>query len=526
MSQGAVFKLVLRDERFDKFFQASDYLRQRLDAIRVKRRAAGEKNIQPTFVDIERSHILYIHAAYRPYVSVASEYARVKPSGDGTSSIGPSGGTLQFTFPIYGHFTSDLALHLKFKAIGSAAAAAAGAAPTPATPLLRYCSYPGLRALKKVELKSDSVLIDDYVPDDAVAYGKFFVHADHRIGWDRCHGQQEERQAIYSGNGFMGTLLYRDGPQTPKLYQEEFDLFIPLQFWLCRDAAHALLNDLIPNTQRTVTIELAALDQIVQALVPGTSQNPLVPVGLTPVPLPFTKLAIEADLYVNGLYTNPEIHDIFASRIGFSLLRVHRRQVNQLQSASDQFLLDQLKFPAEYLVVGLRDRTNVNDFDRWWMMGTRKVRTDTNKLVVPAMIWNTQLQVCQLVCREATEATTLESFTNTLGVTAHGIEIFPQLPAAFYNAYMPIRYAENSMVVSPVDTSAFLVNFCLYPGKFNPSGYYNLSAGRELYINYSLKPSSNLGADIQPGQAEMVISMSALNFLMRKGDKIHLRYAL
>jgi len=515
MSQGAIFKLVLRDERFDKFFTASDYLRQRFDAIRAKRKAAGEANVQPTFVDIERSHILYIHAAYRPYVSVASEYARVKASGDGTASIGPSGGTLQFTFPIYGHFTSDMAVHVRFKAIGSPTATV----PSAATPYLRYCALPGVRMFKKVELRSDQVLIDDYVPDDVVAYSKFFVHADQRTGWDRCHGQQEAREAVYLANGFTGSLMYRDGVQTPKLFQEGFDIYVPLQFWLCRDAAHALLNDLIPNSQRTVTCELAPLKDLVQALLPSAA-NPGV---LEPTDLPISKLGIEVDLYVNGLYVNPEIHDVFASRIGFSLIRVHRRQVNQLQNASDAFLLDQLKFPAEYLMVGVRSRRLVNDFDRWWLMGTPRQRTDANKLIAPAMIWNAALSICQLVCREAVEVTTLENGIDTIGVTAHGIEIFPQLPSPFYNAYMPIRYAENSMVVSPVDTSAFLVNFCLYPGKFNPSGYYNLSAGREMYINYTLKP---VASDINGGDAEMVISMSALNFLMRKGDKIHLRYAL
>jgi hypothetical protein len=528
MSQGAIFKLVLRDERFDKFFTASDYLRQRLDAARAKRKAAGEENVQPTFVDIERSHILYIRAAYRPYVSVASEYVRVKASGDGTASIGPAGGTLQFTFPIYGHFTSDMAVHLRFKAIGSAAAAE----PTAAAPYLRYCALPGLRVFRKVELRSDQILVDEYGPDDAVAYSKFFVRADHRAGWDRCHGQQEAREAIYLANGFTGSMMYRDGPQTPKLYQESFDIIVPLQFWLGRDASHALLNDLIPNSQRTVTCELAPLKDIVQALVPGAS-NPgpppaggaVAPAGLVPADLPFSKLGIEADLYVNGLYVNPEIHDVFASRVGFSLIRVHRRQVNQLQSESDAFLLDQLKFPAEYLMVGIRSRRLADDFDRWWLMGSPRQRADANKLLVPAMVWNSTIGsgICQLVCREAVEVTTLESSVDTIGVTAHGIEIFPQLPSLFYNAYMPVRYAENTMVVSPIDTSAFLVNFCLYPGKFNPSGYYNLSAGREMYINYSLKPAAS---DIVAGDSEMVISLSALNFLIRKGDKLSLRYSL
>jgi hypothetical protein len=515
MSQGAIFKLVLRDERYDKFFTASDYLRQNLDAIRAKRKAAGDANVQPTFLDIEKTHVLYVHATYKPYVAIASEYARVKASGDGTSSLSMSGGTIEFTFPTYGHFTSDMALHLRFRPIGSLTATAA----TAATPYLRYCAYPGVRLLRRVSLKSEQVLIDDYVPDDVVAYSKFFVNADQRVGWDRCMGQQELREATYFANGFTASLMYRDGPQTPKLYQEGFDIYAPLQFSMCRDASHALLNDLIPNSQRVVTCELAPISEIVQALLPSQTT----PGALVPAALPFTKLGIEADLYVNGLYVNPEIHDIFASRIGFSLIRVHRRQVSQLQSSTGSFLLDQLKFPAEFIMAGFRSRRLAADFDRWWMMGVPSVRTDTTKLFVPAMIWNSVNQVAQLVVREAVEASTLQSFVGAIGVTAHGIDIFPQLPGEFYNAYMPIRYARNSMVISPMDSSAFLVNFCLYPGKFTPSGYYNLSAGREMYINYTLKGSA---AEISGGEFELVLSLSALNFLMRKGDKLSLRYAL
>lgn len=531
MSQGAVFKLVLRDDRFDKFFTASDHLRRRLAAVRAARAAAGAPDPAPTFADIERTHLLYVRASYRPYVAVASEYTRVKPSGDGTAALAASGGAAVFTFPTYGHFTSDMALHVRFAAAGSATATD----PTdPATPYLRYCALPGLRLLRRVELRSDAVLIDDYDRDDAVAYSKFFVPADRRAGWERCHGQQELREASFFGNGYTGSLMYRDGPQTPKLYQPAFDVFIPLQFWFGRGAEHALLNDLIPNSQRTVTCELAPLSEMIQALAPNANfdviddpadvDDPAIPNGLAPADLPFTRLAISVDLYVNSIYVSPEIHDIFARRVGFSLIRAHRRQTSQLQSAAGSFLLDQLKFPAEYLLVGLRRRSLATDFDRWWMMGEKAARTGANKLLTPAIVWNANVGgggVSQLVVREAVEATTLESFTESLGVTAHGIEIFPLFPAAFYNAYAPLR--GGSMVVSPVDTSAHLVSFCLYPGRFNPSGYYNLSAGREMYINYTLKPTYE---SMTSGEAEMVISMSALNFLMRRGDHLQLRYAM
>jgi len=536
MSQGAVFNLVLRDERYDGHFQAADFLRERLDRIRVRREAerrrlamrgdtaeAARYNIQPAFADITRTHLLYIHGAYRPFVSVASEYFRVKAMGDGASSLGAGGSTLQFFFPINGHFTNDMVLHIRVAAIGSAKAAAEEATPTLETPLLRYCAYPGLRAARHVEFKSGSVLIDDYTTDDAVKYSKFFVGADQRAGWDRCLGQQEQRQATYMANGFMGTLNYSDGPQTPKLYHDAFDMFIPLEFWFCGDPSRALVNDMIANTQRTITVQLAPLDQLVQALLPAPgAHDPLLPSALVRAPLPFSRVPIEASLYVNNLTTNPEIHDIFASRIGFSLFRVHRRQSHQLEGPVDSVLMAQMKYPAEYLMVGMRDRTLANDFDRWWLMGTQLPKPDTAKLLVPAMIWNKSLAVAQLVCREAVESSTLDSFTSSIGVKAHGVELYPELPATFYNAYLPIRYNENSMTVSPVDTSEFLITFCLYPGNPNPSGYYNLSAGRELYIKYRTKAS----AGDPKSRFEMVTTMSALNFLVRKGDGVSLRYAM
>lgn len=521
MSQGAIFKLVLQDERFDKFITASDYLRERFEKIRAARKAAGETNPQPTFIDIERSHTLYIHAAYRPYVAVASEYVRVKASGDGVANISGSGGTLQFTFPTYGHFTSDMALHVRFAPVGDPKAAAVSAE----TPYLRYCALPGVRMFKKIELRSDQVLIDEYTPDDVIARSKFFVNADQRTGWERCHGQQDLREAIYSANGYTGVMMFRDGPQTPRLYHESFDMIIPLQFWFCRDAAHALLNDMIPNSQRTVTCELAPLKDIIKAeiaLKEACGDDHI-------TELPVSRLGIEVSLYVNGLYVNPEIHDIFASRIGFSLIRVHRSQTNPIQNAHDRFLLNNLKYPAEFMMVGVRAQALANDFDRWWMMGTPRARVDTAKLAIPTLIFGSKAPLTGVITwdsveRVACESSSLDSSIETMGITAHGIDIFPQLPGMFYNAYMPNRYADNSMVISPVDSSTFLINFCLYPGKFSPSGYYNLSAGREIYINFTLRP--DVASDLIVNRQEMVISMSAINFLMRRGDKISLRYAL
>lgn len=520
MPQGAVFKLVLRDERFDKFFTASDFLKDRLKDIEAMRAAGSLRQTAPTFTDIEKSHLLYIRSSYKPYVNIASEYSRTKASGDGTAGITASGGTIQFTIPTNGHFTSDMAIHVKVKPIGTQE-------PTQDSPYFRYCALPGVKLFRKISLHSDQVLIDEYTPDEVIAHSKFFVRGDQKIGWERCHGQQELQEALYDGVDFTGSFMYRNGLQTFKQYHEGFEMIIPLQFWFCKDVAHALLNEMTSTSQRTITCELAPVFEILSSAATWNIGDGGGAFPNTQLP---SSIGIEAELYVNSLYVNPEIYDIFASRTGFSLIRVHRKQVHQIQNPSDSFLLDQLKFPAEYLMVGIRDRTLFNDPDRWWLNGTRGTEATEflQSFSIPFQMYDTASATTTDISlsfrpRALSRYSTLSDVVESIGVTAHGTEIFAPMPSLFYNAYMPLRYPENSMVVSPADKCTFLVNFCLYPGKFNPSGYYNLSAGREMYINYVLKPQF---ATAESGRFEMVILMSALNFIVRRGDHLHLRYSL
>lgn len=509
MSQSGVFRLVLRDERFDKFFTASDYLRQRMAEVREQRTLAGCRNPQPTFVDLERTHILYLRAVYRPFASVACEYVRVKPSGD-AATLSTSGGTAEFTFPIYGHFTSDMVFHVRFSDVGTANPTVGQDAN--ASPRYRFCAYPGIRLFRKVSFRSDETLIDDYLSDEVSFVNKFMVPADRRQAWDRGMGQAVLRTAeFFNNNGYTGILPFREGLQTPKYLHESQDLWVPLQFWMCGDAANALLNDLVPNTQRTIVADLAPLNEIIQAVDQNSGQ---------PVALPFDRLGIQIDLYVNNIFVNPEVHDLFATRVAFSLIRVHRRQRKMLNKELDSIRMDQLKYPAEYLYVGFRDRANPDDFDHWHLFGRARKRTAATQLLAPAAIWNTALNLCQLVCRNAKEVDTLDPIAQSFKLTAHGIDLYPSLPSSFFNTYLPQRYSAGTAVVAPQDTSAYLATFCLYPGQFNPSGYYNLSAGRELYLSYRAD-----GVDTA-SPAELVVSMSALNFLVRKGDKVHLRYAL
>ncbi len=65
-------------------------------------------------------------------------------------------------------------------------------------------------------------------------------------------------------------------------------------------------------------------------------------------------------LYVNNIFTVPSIHDLYIKRVGFSLVRLHRRQAQTVQTSDPNILMNQFKFPTEYIYVGLLPEENAS----------------------------------------------------------------------------------------------------------------------------------------------------------------------
>lgn len=523
MSRGSIFQLITQDDYTDKYFTAIDLLTCRLKAI--------GKNRVPTMKDIEQTHILYIKSNYTPYVSVVSDYVKTSSCSNSTNKLGQSEGVVEFAIPNFGHFTSDIAVHVRFDPLGNKTAYLNNDEPTTQTPLYKYCAYPGIRLFKKVELLSDNILVDRYEPDDVLAYKNFFVGSNHKPGWDKCYGQNEIQQATYNNRNFIGYLNYSNGAQTPKLYQEGFDMFIPLKFWFCEDISQALLNDSTPQTQRKIRITLAPITDIIQTLVYSVENNDPPPnitqLGTQIVPLPIQYHNMSLTLYANNIYTYACIYDIINNENVFNLIRVHKNHIASLNSASDNILLNQLNYPCEYLSIGFRNKNNKRDFDRWHLMGSDYINPDPNNInamYVPNIIWNNNLNIRQLISHQVIKFTSYNNIIENIGLTVYGgITIYPTLPHNFYNDYMPVRYHKYSSVISPYDNNIFLLTFCLYPGKFEPSGYFNLSTSREIYLNYTFKDEYS---DMVSQSYEMVTCMSALNFLIRDKNSLRLKYTM
>ena len=141
MSTGGIFNLITNDGKQDRMLMASELLSQRLAEIRVARQKYGEENVNPTLADIERTHILFMNAHFKPFAAIAYEYNKV------TANNPTLGSKVQFSIPQFGDFFSDMVVHVKMAAPTVSPATAANAGEVA---VYRWCDFPGERLFQKV----------------------------------------------------------------------------------------------------------------------------------------------------------------------------------------------------------------------------------------------------------------------------------------------------------------------------------------------------------------------------------------
>lgn len=598
MSTGGIFQLITNDGRQDKMLMATELLKGRLESI-SRRRAADPsiKDPTPTLVDIERTHILFTNAHFKPFAAIGYEYNKVRASS-GSATLGS---TIQFSIPQFGDFFHDMILHVKLKQPSLTVDPGVSDADAPA---MRWASYPGERLMKKVQFEVNGNPLDEYTREVYNFYREYCVPPHKLTGWLRCMGQEVPHkgyldQAGWAQNASSTTPADHrfkvdvcDGLQTPSGQKDQTDagdleLFVPLLFWFNKDPRLSIPSVAIPYGQRFVNVELATQEELI-GIVPrgsGTYESPNGSLDRS------TNLIRTVELYINNIFVNPEVHDIFIKRIGFTLIRVHRQQNHNADKSSDEVLLQQLKWPIETLFVGMKVREyssttpalQARHLDKWHkfsqvtktpfattgFQGSRvlsltesaSISVDATGAVLgvgtlfttelqvgdqllangislgsvlvvtddlnaqlstapvaaiavdPANVW-TALRPSELSATADVCSRTIDSIT----LKAHGIPIYNDFPAGFYNAYIPFRYGGPN-IQTPEDCGALMINMCLYPGTYQPSGHINISRAREFYLEYtsSVINSTNSGT--------LVVVASAINFLLISDGSAVLRYS-
>jgi hypothetical protein len=343
-----------------------------------------------------------------------------------------------------------------------------------------------------------------------------------------------------------------NGPQTPKPIQAPLEIWNKLRFWFNDDVRLSIASVSIPFGQRFITVDLAQQSLLTYefpSIYLETITDPLAGIVggptaqrqkvYTPIfqKLGMTEVTIEKmELYINNIFVNPEIHEIYIQRIGFSLIRVYRQHNQRCnQESSDEKLLSQLKWPIEYMMVGIRPAWNIKDIT----VGSGGIVNGGNQNVWRD--WHRMTKQVEATCDdpslgETPSATAVAAVGSSIGkvipdkyylpvptinsmsLTSHGITIFDDFNDKFFNQYMPFHYGGPALV-TPDDVGALFINMSLFPRSYQPSGHLNISRARETYLKWSTSYVSS------KTPADLLVVAVAINFLLITDGSAVLRYS-
>ena len=502
----------------DQLLLANQLLRDNIAAIKAQRTAAGQADVNPTLSDLERSHVLFVNAHYKPYVAIAFQYFKVSANNV------TLGSNVSISIPQYGDFFADMVANVVIRAPTTSFTGTAADASD--VVLYRHCDYPGERLFDQVAFEVNSNPIDSYTSDSYVLHRQFHVPQDKLVAWKRNMGQelpshaqaalQEESNAAAPITAHVKSEVY-NGYQTLKPAHRDLNLWIPLLFWFNQDARLAFPSVSVPYGQRFITFSLTQASNLYYAIInPGSTTALTAPTLSTPQISTF-------DLYINNMFVLPEVHDIFIDRVAFTLVRVHRRQTQNLNKSSDSIHLVQLKWPVETLMFGFQPTVN--------RVANTNVTAHGSQASAVSSHMDDWHRYCQVTNSTVAQASVLGASTKlnlktetghiqTLQLQAHSVDLFSEFPAQFFNSYIPYQFGGHA-INAPTDPGLYLYSFALHPGKYQPSGHFNVSRARELYLNYT---SSFISSDAST-TATFFVEAKAINFLLISEGSCSLRYS-
>ncbi len=604
MATGGIFTIITNDGKQDRMLMATALLHERLRSINAFKQgqnggAADALQNLPTLLDIEKTHVLFTNAHFKPFAAIGFEYNKVTPTG--AASLGKT--NVQFSIPQFGDFFHDICGHA---VLGQPTLTSTATTDSDA-PLMRWCAFPGEALFQQVSMEVNGNPLDTYTFHATNMFREYRVAPNKIVGWNRCMGQEEPQvgwvdQPTWVNSGVAASaILNRQvsqvtwGNQTPTAQKDQtsagnLELFIPLLFWFNKDVRLAIPSVAIPYGQRYINVNLASLDKLCN-VYPRGAGTWTVPLGT--VTEPTTPVLSKLELYINNIFVNPEVHKIYIKRIGFSLIRVHRQQTYSCTSSTGELLLQALKWPIEYLMVGMKptyyfdnSTYTARNLDKWnafsvivdqtsntlgqevlqkkvlvgsgvsvsvaattgaltlgtgglaqaltagqtvqiagcffsVLTGAPAAATTGAVLAPPPAATFTGTSANSFLVTEQGLQSTTRQYSNTVdsvGIRAHGINIYDKFPTKFYNAYTSYHYGGPNLN-TPTDSGLVFIPFCLYPGTYQPSGHINVSRAREFYLDYT----SSVVSTTVP--CTLVVIASAINFLLISDGSAVLRYS-
>lgn len=463
-------------------------------------------------------------------------------------------------------------------AASSASLSAAVAAAYPTTILVRdyvrYADFPLHAMILKVSFQINSTPIDDYTQERDNFHILYMLPTNKVNSYYKCVGQELPlngysglitNYTVPSGNnsipgyppGSVVTARKRVdvmvGYQTPQYALPALTGIYPNKFDHCRDVSNAIPILAIPNTDRTFLYTFAPQSQVVYSVpanlfsvltsitynnVTGTSSALVfssVSTSVTRTPLTAGGAIgavglTQLQMYMNNLFIDPSVHDIYLERIGFTLTRVHRTQTINVSTAQTENTLTNFKWPLEFMFVGLRPATNLttNPASNWWkftyntpMTGqsfAKSVSLVPSALITPA---DTLSPVTSTTPVEVISYQLQARTIDTIQITLQTIALYETTDQFFFNSYVPYVYGGYNITGASENSSLF-VTFNFYPNdNGSPNGHVNVSRSREFVLSIS---SSIVGAGLLSSTGTLCTVGIVINFWVSSAGNLYLRF--
>jgi hypothetical protein len=440
-----------------------------------------EDLIKPSIEDIQSSHFLFMNNQYKPFVESSHGYSKV------TVNTKPLfGGEILFDVPADGNFISDMVLHIQLSEL----------TPKNVNDKVRYADYLGHKIIKNIQFIINNNIIDEYSGEYYNVHYNNIVPENKKKAWLSCIGQETPIDGILLqdpvNSDYKEHRIIYNGNQTIKSSHGVVELFIPLLFWFNIHQKSCLLNN-YPQGKVKIKVnfeESTNLMTCVDVVNDIYHENYNTPV--------FN----ECELYTNNIYINEDIQDIFISKLGFSLIRTHKKIEVLLNLDRDNISLsDELKFPVEDIAFYARPVENeigIDSLDTWHRNAVLKL-VNIKTPVIYKLAGIDTLGINNIKFYEETPV--FESFNLSVnGGSIHGTDV-----PLFYQAYLPYASGKN---ITSNNKHIYFISYNLFPKQFQPSGYVNMTKSREIYFNYSSKLIEN------NKPVKLYLHATCLNFLV------------
>lgn len=475
----------------DKEIQEYSIVNDKLKYIIKQKKSTYKNMINPSVDNIKETHEIFLNSQFKPWVESTFEYSKTS-----VNSKPQFGESVEFTIPTNGNFISDMVFHLKIGKL----------APESSEDKVRYANMLGHKIIKKVQLFINNNLIDEYPGEYYNAYYETTVTEDNKLAWLKCIGQEigivGEMVPDPVNSSFKESKTFYNGLQTLKNEQEEFEIFIPLLFWFNIDKKCALLNNYGTGSVKVViTLEqdnqfIACLDTISEIY----NEKYIKPTIL------------ESELYTNHIFVSEEIQDIFISRIGFNLIRVHKYAEILLDKNMDNVsLLNYLKYPTEEIIIYARPKENENGIDSlniWDKNFVLDIKYLKDCVVFREDNGDYSIGINNYKIYEPKEIFT------SIQLSFDDTSSYGQDHPNFFSSYLPLV---NNKSFSK-GNGMYYFPYNMITREYNPSGYANLSKSKKIQFSYE----SNL---IEEKNVKLYVHAVAINFLVFNSTSAMLNYS-